>query len=98
MRYQDIVFLIHSERIKTPNGYYQEVDTETEVFADVMSVTRSEFFAAKQHGIDMAITFEVSAHDYNGAKKLKYDGKLYKVERTYTKDGEKLQLNCSEIV
>ena len=41
------------------------------------------------------ITLEVYADEYSGESVLRWDGKLYNVERTYEK-GEKVELTCSD--
>ena len=84
------------ETVQTANGYRDEVETAREVFANVKSVTRSEFYAARQDGTELVIAVEMRTWDYNGERRLRHNGKTYTVERQYTKDGEMLQINCSE--
>ena len=73
-----------------------EVVKETRVFADVQSVKRTEFYAAKQIGIDLAITVKVRYGDYGNQERLLFSGKEYKVERAYTDAREFYTLECSE--
>lgn len=65
-------------------------------FADVQSVKRTEFYAAKQIGIDLAITVKVRYGDYGNQERLLFRGKEYKVERAYTDAREFYTLECSE--
>lgn len=78
------------------DGFPKEAITETTVFADVSSAKRSEFYAARQAGISLALTVKLRAADYDGQERLSYEGKEYKVERAYTEAREYYELNCSE--
>jgi len=95
-RYQDLVRLITVRDVPTGGGYSKEVLSYREVFANIKSVGRSEFYAARQSDVELAMTVEMRTWDYEGERRLEHGGKLYTVERQYTKDGEMLQLNCSE--
>lgn len=77
-------------------GYPTETVEETTVFADVKSAKRSEFYSAKNIGVDLAITVKLRAADYGGQERLVWNGKRYKVERAYTEAREYYELNCSE--
>lgn len=58
-------------------------ETKTEVFAQVDSITRAEFFAAGQTGLSPDWRFTVFAGEYHGESVCEYDGKRYAVYRTY---------------
>jgi SPP1 family predicted phage head-tail adaptor len=77
-------------------GFPQEAVTQTEVYADVQSVRRSEFYAARQIGVDLAISVKLRAADYNGQERLVWNCTRYKVERSYTEAREMYELECSE--
>lgn len=97
MLYRDVVNLISTTEVEDSDGYLTSTETSTEVFANVKSVSRSEFYASYQVGINMTISFEIRACDYNNQKIIEYDGKRYSVQRTFTKNGEILELNCSDL-
>lgn len=67
-----------------------------DVFADVKSVKRSEFWAGRQSDVELVLTVGMRACEYDGERLLDYNGKRYRVERAYTADGENIELNCSE--
>ena len=46
----------------------------------------------------LAIAVEMWNDEYAGQKELEYNGKRYKVERTYVSDRQIIELNCSEVV
>ena len=96
MYWRDIVTLKAVTDGMDEDGFPAESITETTVFADVTSTKRSEFYSAKQAGVDLAITVKLRAADYNGQERLSYEGKEYKVERAYTEAREYYELNCSE--
>lgn len=96
MYWRDIVTLKAVQTGTDADGYPTEEATETRVFADVSSVKRTEFYAAKQIGIDLAITVKVRYGDYSKQQRLLFDGTEYAVERAYTTAREFYTLECSE--
>lgn len=98
MRFREVVTLIDLQVGKDADGYdLPAEETRTEVFADLQSVKRSEYYSSRQAGVELALAFLVRACDYAGQRYLECDGKRYKVERVYSKDGELNELNCSEV-
>lgn len=77
--------------------------TPREVFCDVRSVTRSEWYDAGQQGIRLSYVFRLSHYvDYNGEPTVLYKDwtgteKEYTIVRTY-RDGDAIELTCSERV
>lgn len=96
MYWRDTITLEAVTRGTDEDGYPAETVVETTVFADVKSAKRSEFYAAKNVGVDLAITVKLRASDYGGQERLVWSGKRYKVERAYTEAREFYELNCSE--
>lgn len=101
MLFRDIACLLTDVKVGTP---YTE---RTEVFVDVKSVARSEFYASLQTGTPLTIAFSLRVSDFKMADvtlqsgkrfqptRIEYDGRVYTIRRTYSKDGEILELNCS---
>lgn len=58
-----------------------------QIFAQIQSVTRSEFYQAGRAGYSPAFVFSVFAGDYNGESVIEYNGETYAVYRTYRKTG-----------
>lgn len=96
MLWGDEVTLEAVERNVGPTGYPQEKVTETLAFADVQAVKRSEFYTARQAGVNLSITVKLRAADYSGQERLVWNGRRYQVERTYSKGGDDIELNCSD--
>ena len=56
MYWRDVVTLKAVTEGRDADGFPKEAITETTVFADVSSTKRSEFYAARQAGISLALT------------------------------------------
>ena len=98
MHFGDIIYLISQSPTFDGDGYpTTSAETSREVFANVKSVTRGEFYASLKSGINMTIAFNVRSVDYQNEKIIEHDSKRYKVIRTYIKDGEIMELNCSDL-
>lgn len=102
-RWSDIVYLVSTTN--STNSLGDTVGgqpTERLVYANEISVSRSEFYQAQKNDLKPEIAFEVHTIDYNGEKKLKYtskDGikKEYNIIRTYGNDGEIVELICNRL-
>lgn len=65
-------------------GNPNKTRTTTEIFCDIRSVTRSEFYSAAQSGLAPSLALRIShAVDYNGQKLVEVEGDLYSVIRAY---------------
>lgn len=88
----DVITLLSSTYQQDDNGIWQEILEETDVFCQVNSVTRNEFFEAGRNGLNPEFEFVVFAYDYNGEKLVRYNGKTYSVYRTYRGRDDNLEL------
>lgn len=93
----DKISLITVTRAQNANGYITETEATTEVFAEILSATRSEFYAAAKADIKISRIFKLRNADYNDATIVQHSSKRYRVERTYTADFEWIELSCSDI-
>lgn len=96
MYWRDEVTLEAVKHVTGPQGYHMDDVQTTTVFADVQNVKRSEFYAARQIGVNLSITATLRAADYADQERLVWNGKRYKVERVYSQGGENVELNCSD--
>jgi len=78
------------------DGYPTQTNTDTEVWANVKSATRAEFYAANANGINVSMMFEVHAEDWDNQTQVVYDGKVYDIVRTYQKGFGIVELTCSD--
>jgi SPP1 family predicted phage head-tail adaptor len=98
MRWGEVIKLIAVINTVNALGDYTETQTEREVFANKTSVKRAEFYQAQAVGLKPEVVFEVRLIDYEGEKKLSYEGEEYNVIREYSKDGEIVELVCNKLV
>jgi SPP1 family predicted phage head-tail adaptor len=84
----DVIGLVTETR--SAHGVHEAItETVREVFAEIRSVTRSEYYTALNAGIQPELVFKLTLDaDYQGELFLRYQGKRYMVMRTYlTNDG-----------
>ena len=79
----DILILIGETFTQDENGVRRPTPTRREVFCQVRSVSRAEFFDGGRNGLNPSFQFTVFAADYEGESTVEYDGKQYGVYRTY---------------
>lgn len=63
------------------------------ILANRLSVRSSEYWQAKQSGIQLSYVFEIHTFEYEGEEKMLYEGEEYRIERTYEK-GDYIELVC----
>lgn len=78
-----VINLISEVYTKNEYGVSEVTRTSREVFCQVLSVTRAEFFDAGRNGLNPEFEFKMFVGDYNGEKVVEYDGETYAVYRTY---------------
>lgn len=88
--YNDIIWLGSIRYTKNAAGQEIEHKEWREVFAKVLSVKRTEFYAAAMANIRPEYVFAIADRDeYRNEKVVRYEGQTYDVIRTYGKPGEK---------
>lgn len=80
------------------NGFEINTEIKTEVFADKKSIRSSEFYESQKLGYKLSVMFVIKPYEYNNQEYVYYENKKYKVERTYEKDTENLELVCSKVI
>lgn len=77
------------------DGYKTQTTVDTQVWANVKSVSRSEFYAANANKLEVTQAFDVHVEDWNNQTQVIYEGKLYYIVRAYQKGLGIVELNCS---
>ena len=72
--------------------------TEREVMCNENGVKRTEFYQAQAAGYKPELSVQIMACDYEGEEYFRYNGKLFKVIRTYPVKGERIELICTALV
>lgn len=92
--YNDVLYLISESRTVDEYGDPVVTSTKRPVFCKVGSIGQKEFYQAHAVGLQPEIKFVISDYyDYNGEKRLEYNGVNYSVLRTY-RDGKTLDIVC----
>ena len=88
----DVITLLSVTQSQNAYGVWEETRTEKQVFCQVDSVTRAEFFEAGRNGLNPQYRFTLFADDYNGETTVVYKGKAYGVYRTYLARNDRIEL------
>lgn len=107
----EMITVLGSE--KDADGFRTEEKTaKVEVFAEIKSVGRTEYYEAVRAGIQVNIIFVVDEDDFKlsereitvdgeikkvKASKIIYDGTTYLIHRTFRKDSGLMEITCREV-
>lgn len=83
----DVIKLISESYQKNKYGIGVPTMAYREVFCQIHSITRQEFFDAGRNGLNPAFQMTIFAAEYNGESILEYQGKTYSIYRTYIVPG-----------
>lgn len=92
----EVVTLISVTNEKNAYGIESGTESRRDVFVNVQSVTRQEFFDAGQAGLQPQYVFVMFGPDYEGEKVVEYKGRRYSVYRTYARRDDNLELYVEE--
>jgi len=101
-RWEDVITLI-SQAVGEPeidaNGYpILPAERPLTVYCNQRSVGMSEFYQAAQSGYKVDLKVEVRSIDYNRQKLAEFNGKRFRILRTYSiGNGEYTELTLSDI-
>lgn len=87
-----VIYLIEENPYQDNLGIWHENETERKVFADVQSISQSEWFEGGRSGLNPALRFKCFRYDYNGEKVLKYNNTYYTIYRTFVDRNELIEL------
>lgn len=88
----DVINLISMTRTQDEYGRWIETPTVKEVYCQVESVTRAEFFDAGRNGLNPEYRFTMFFGDYSGESVVEYNGNTYSVYRTYLRKTDVIEL------
>ena len=72
-------------------------EAETVILCGLKSVGRSEFYSAAVAGLKPELMIVVHNYEYNGEKKVEFEGVRYSVIRSYSVNIEELELTCERV-
>ena len=87
----DVITLVAQSITKDTYGIEVITETERTVFAEVESISQSEFFAARDTELNPECRFRIFLGDYKDEEILEYQDKRYAIYRTY-RSGDYMEL------
>jgi hypothetical protein len=88
----EVITLVKTTQTQNAFGVWEETKTSHDVFCQVNSVTRSEFFEGGRNGLNPEFRFTIFFGDYDGERECIYNGKPYSIYRTYHAKTDALEL------
>lgn len=88
----DVITLISITQAQDDYGVWREIEQGRDVYCQVDSVTRAEFFEGGRSGLNPEFKFTVFYADYQGEKTLVYNGNAYSIYRTFQARQDYLEL------
>lgn len=88
----NVISLVSTSQTQDAFGVWRQTETKRDVFCQVDSVTRAEFFEAGRSGLNPEFRFTLFAGDYNGESIAIFNGKAYSVYRTYHARTDEIEL------
>ena len=90
-----VIFLLSTTASeKNKYGVYERTTKQREVFCQVDSVTRAEFFGGGRNGLNPQYKFTMFSGDYEGEDTVIYNGQPYGVYRTFNPEMDRVELYC----
>ena len=71
-------------------------EVKTKLLCRKRSITRSEFYQANQAGIRPSLVVDIHSFEYDNQELAEFDGKKYRILKTYPIDLETLELTMTE--
>lgn len=87
-----VITLISISKTQDDYGVWRTTENKKEVYAQVDSVTRQEFFEGGRNGLNPEYRFTMFRFDYEGETIAEYGGNRYSVYRTYIGRNDTIEL------
>lgn len=95
--FDEVVHLVDESKFTTDNlGNKDYSKVMTEVFCNVNSVDRNQFYDASTRGYKLSYVITLNEFEYNNEPKILYNDNEYEVVRTYLLDREMLEITVGE--
>ena len=92
----DVITLVSVTRTQDEFGVWRSTPSTRQIYCEVESVTRAEFFEGGRNGLNPQLKFVVFFGDYQGEKTLIHAGKTYGIYRTFRGKTDRLELYAEE--
>lgn len=88
----DVLNLISQTYTQNDFGVWEDTTTSREVFVQVDSINRAEFYEAGRNGLNPEYRFRMFSGDYEGEELCEYNGQPYAIYRTYLRRDDTIEL------
>ena len=88
----EVITLVSTTQAQNAYGVWTDTPTQKDVFCQVDSVTRAEFFEGGRNGLNPQFRFTMFFADYDGERTVIYKGNAYSVYRTYQGRNDTIEL------
>ena len=88
----DVLILLQTVKTKDSRGAARKNFKRRQVFCQVRSVNKTEFFEAGRNGLNPEFRFLVFAGDYKGESSCEYKGDTFAIYRTYRTPADYMEL------
>lgn len=78
-------------------GNQISIEKKKEIFCNVKSVSKNEFYNAAATGLKPSLVFIIHSYEYENEEKVEFEGTIYNVIRTYIVNSEQLELTCEKV-
>lgn len=79
-------------------GNQRPVETRTTILCSVKSAGRNDFYSGAAAGLRPEYVFTVHAYEYGGERIVEFEGKRYRVIRTYQTGIEEIELTVERVI
>lgn len=87
-----VITLIKETQTQDTTGVWRTARTEREVFAQIDTVTRAEFFEGGRNGLNPEFKFTMFFGDYEDEREVVWNGKHYGIYRVYYGRNDTIEL------
>lgn len=88
----EVITLVATSQAQNAFGVWTETQTTKDVYCQVDSVTRAEFFEGGRNGLNPQFRFTMFFGDYSGERVVIYKNNPYSVYRTYQGRNDTIEL------
>ena len=94
----EIIYLLQNTTETNKMGDVINRIKEIKRYAEIDSIGQNQSYQAAAVGLKLSFIATIWKFEYNNEEFLKYNGKQYKITKTYVRDDEKIELTCGSQV
>lgn len=88
----EVLTLVYVRHEQDETGVWNDIRMTRDIFCQVNSVSRDEFFQGGRSGLNPAYQFTAFAPDYHDETECIYKGRPYTIYRTYMSRNDTIEL------